>query len=264
MHHTCYVYTLSYSAGRQKQVTRWWVEWATALISGRTRRQTVKDYGKMIHTNEGDKESEGQGENGRSYVGWACAKWECWCWNTPAATTKSAANKNIWYIPAWLSHLPCPDTPPITSFHHITGGVLMHSVPGMLWLLHLEQRDCERRQKTGMWPQIKQIWRKKRKNLPYFLWCRFFTSCFDSSVPRWHLEPFSAVSYCIFPVRWGTWPPNLWCDLPSDFSCLCYLTSWISQWNKPLIHRSDTFVCHDGAAAGDMHTNRNRPALTDT
>lgn len=56
MHHTCYVYTLSYSAGRQKQVTRWWVEWATALISGRTRRQTVKDYGKMIHTNEGDKE----------------------------------------------------------------------------------------------------------------------------------------------------------------------------------------------------------------
>lgn len=69
----------------------------------------------------------------------------------------------------------------------------------------------------------------------------------------------SAVSNCIFSVRWGTWPPNLWCDLQSDFSCVCYLTNLAVEqvsWYIDQIH-----LC---ATAGDMRTNRNRPALTGT
>lgn len=63
MHHTsCYVYSLGYSVSRpsckQRQVTRWWVECTTDLItvSGKARRQTEKHYLEMIQTNERESE----------------------------------------------------------------------------------------------------------------------------------------------------------------------------------------------------------------
>lgn len=61
-HALCYVYTPGYGVSRpsckQRQVTRWWVECTTDLISvsGRARRQTEKHYLEMIQTNERESE----------------------------------------------------------------------------------------------------------------------------------------------------------------------------------------------------------------
>lgn len=130
-----------------------------------------------------------------------------------------SANSSFFYIdeigqiPAWLSHLPCPDTPPITSFRHITSEAPMRGGSGILCHLHLELGNTEPRKKR--WDSSCRTCNIKHNHF-ILKECGsyFFTLGFTSSVV--HIKPLNnhpPLFNCIFAARLD--PSNLWWDLQS-------------------------------------------------